>query len=190
MNEPGVLRETLRNGLRVIIVHNSLAPVVTTVVNYQVGADEAPSGFPGMADALEHMMFRGSPGLSADQLDEVGAMLGGNFDAQTQSNGLKLIVQPESVSNTVCVYSHIKNEPKIETKAGKDGVDEVLEELLTFGTQSLNRQAFEKALDEIGATESPGADFSLQVLSKDFDRGMELLADNEISPALPEKTFA
>lgn len=105
-------------------------------------------------------------------------------------NGLKLIIQPESVSDTVCVYGRVKNRPKVQMKSGKDGVDQALDRLFSFGTKSLDRLAFEKALDEIGATESAGAEFSLQVLTSDFDRGMQLLADNQLSPALPEKAFA
>ncbi len=79
-----VLRATLPNGLRVVIVRNTLAPVVTTVMNYKVGSDQTPEGFPGMAHAQEHMMFRGSPGLSASQLANIAAAMGGEFDADTQ----------------------------------------------------------------------------------------------------------
>ena len=84
--DPGVLRATLDNGLRVVIVHNSLAPVAATSVNYLVGSDETPPGFPGTAHAQEHMMFRGSPGLTADQLADIGSVIGGNFNANTRED--------------------------------------------------------------------------------------------------------
>ena len=81
-----VTRSTLPNGLRVVVVRNSLSPVVSISVNYLVGSDEAPAGFPGMAHAQEHMMFRGSPGLTADQLADIGNVMGGNFNANTRES--------------------------------------------------------------------------------------------------------
>ena len=66
-NESGVTRATLDNGLRVVIIRDPLAPVVTVEDNYLVGANETPPGFPGMAHAQEHMAFRGCAGVPADQ---------------------------------------------------------------------------------------------------------------------------
>jgi zinc protease len=82
--ESAILRATLRNGLRVVIVRNPLAPVVTEVVNYEAGGQDSPAGFPGTAHAVEHMMFRSSTGLSTAQLANIGSLLGGDFNADTQ----------------------------------------------------------------------------------------------------------
>ena len=104
-------------------------------------------------------------------------------------NGLKLIVQPESISNTVSIYGHIKNNADLETPKGQEGADDELGQLFSYGSTTLDRIAFQKALDDIGAEESAGTDFSLQVLSSHLDRGVELLAQNELHPALPERAF-
>src|ERR1017187_8546311 len=78
------VRATLDNGLRVVIVRDPLAPVVTVEENYIAGGNETPAGFPGMAHAQEHMAFRGCAGLTADQIAAIFAQLGGNQNADTQ----------------------------------------------------------------------------------------------------------
>jgi hypothetical protein len=71
-----VVRAALDNGLRIVIVRDPLAPVVTVEENYIAGGDETPPGFPGMAHAQEHMAFRGCAGLSSDQIAAICAQLG------------------------------------------------------------------------------------------------------------------
>jgi zinc protease len=107
----------------------------------------------------------------------------------TLENGIKLIVQPEDVSDTVAVFGRIKSDADLETPKGQDGVDDVLGRLFSYGTTTLDRVAFQKALDDIGASENAGLDFSMYALASHFDRAVELLADNELHPALPEQAF-
>ena len=86
LERTAIVRETLPNGMRVVILRNSLAPVVTVETNFLVGGDETPTGFPGMAHAQEHMAFRGCNGMSADQTAAIYAELGGHNNADTQQN--------------------------------------------------------------------------------------------------------
>lgn len=104
-------------------------------------------------------------------------------------NGIKLIIQPSNISNIVSVYGHILNNPDIQIPIGKEGVDDVLDRLFSFGTKSFDRIAFQKELDRIGANESAGTDFSIQTLTEFFNRGVQLLAENELQPAFPEENF-
>ncbi len=107
----------------------------------------------------------------------------------TLSNGITLIVQPTKVSKTVTVYGRIDSNEDLQAPKGQEGVGQLLGSLFDYGTTTLDRAAFHKALDEIAATESAGSTFHLAVPSEHFDRGMQLLADNELHPALPAKAF-
>ena len=106
------------------------------------------------------------------------------------ANGIRLIVQPEKVSPTITVLGQVKNNDDLQEPAGKEGVSDLLGNLFSYGTLSLDRVAFQKAQDDIGAEISAGTSFGLRVQSDHFERGMELLADNLLRPALPEAAFA
>lgn len=108
----------------------------------------------------------------------------------TLPNGITLIVQPETVSDTVTVFGHIRNRPETEVPKGREGVSDVLHQLFSYGTETLDRVTFERALDEAGAQEVAGPDFSVQALASNFDRATQLLADNELHPRLPAQAFS
>ena len=108
----------------------------------------------------------------------------------TLANGIRLIVKTDTTSRTISVSGAIKNNSDLQSPPGKEGVADLLEGLYSYGTQTLDRLAFQKALDDISANESAGFNFSLRVLKDDFSRGMQLLADNELHPALPTEAFA
>ena len=105
------------------------------------------------------------------------------------ANGITLIVQPTKVSKTVTVQGRVDSDENLQAPKGQEGVGQLLGSLFDYGTTTLDRAAFHKALDGIAATESAGSSFSLAVPSANFDQGMQLLADNELHPALPQQAF-
>src|SRR5579863_2796944 len=107
----------------------------------------------------------------------------------TLPNGLRLIVRTVKVTPTVTLVGDVRHDPEMETPMGREGVARILDDLFSYGTKNLDRLAFQKALDDIAADESAGFQFTLEVLKQDFTRGVQLLADNELNPALPEQTF-
>jgi zinc protease len=105
------------------------------------------------------------------------------------SNGVRLIVQPETVTHTVVVSGQIENNPSVQEPAGQEGVADVTASLLPYGTTTYDRVGLATELDKIAATTTVGTSFSLSVLSQDLDRGVGLLADEELHPAFDSKSF-
>lgn len=78
-----VTSKTLANGLRVVIAESHAVPVVQVAMWYGFGANEETPGKTGLAHALEHMNFRGTPSLSDAGLDDVIARMGAQVNAET-----------------------------------------------------------------------------------------------------------
>ncbi len=110
-------------------------------------------------------------------------------NVQTLPNGLTLITVQSEISPTVIVRGEIRNNPSVETPPGKDGVSEIIDGLFPYGTTTYDRLGYQAELDKIAADENAGIAFGLNVLSKNFERGMDLLADNELHPAFPADAF-
>jgi zinc protease len=108
----------------------------------------------------------------------------------TLSNGIRLIVQPEHATRTVVVEGQILNDPQVQELPNQEGVNGITEALMPYGTTTYDRLALQTELDKIAATTGTGTDFGLSVLSSQFDRGVQLLADEELHPAFNAADFA
>jgi zinc protease len=105
------------------------------------------------------------------------------------ANGITLIVQPETISDSVFIYGSVKTAPALQEPLGKEGVSRVLEGMYPYGTQSMDRQTFTRALDAIDTSIDGGSGFGVQTTSRNFDRAMTLLAQNELQPRLDQTTL-
>ena len=74
---------TLKNGLKVVVIPDHRAPVVTHMVWYHVGGTDDPPGLSGAAHFFEHLMFRGTKAVPNGELSKIVARNGGQDNAQT-----------------------------------------------------------------------------------------------------------
>ena len=81
-----VRQEHLGNGLKILLLHDTRAPVVTCMVWYRVGARNERLGATGLAHLLEHMMFKGTPDYSATAFSNLIQRHGGRHNAFTNQD--------------------------------------------------------------------------------------------------------
>src|SRR5919202_2250395 len=82
----GVREYRLANGLKVLLVANRVAPVVTFLVLYRVGSRNEAVGHTGATHLLEHMLFKGTPTFNKERRTQIAATLqkvGADFNATT-----------------------------------------------------------------------------------------------------------
>jgi zinc protease len=76
----------LDNGLEVVVVPDTRAPVVTHMVWYRVGGADEPQGKSGIAHFLEHLMFKGTEKVPPGEFSKIVARLGGQDNAFTSQD--------------------------------------------------------------------------------------------------------
>jgi zinc protease len=78
-----VFETVLPNGLKVILLENHKAPLVTFQVWYRVGSRNEPWGKTGISHVLEHMMFKGTQKIGPEEFSRIVQENGGNDNAFT-----------------------------------------------------------------------------------------------------------
>lgn len=86
----GIYTTTLANGLQVVVVEDRAVPVVQSAIWYRFGSLYETPGKTGLAHALEHMSFRGTPEISAGGLDDIVARLGAEMNGSTTYDDTEL----------------------------------------------------------------------------------------------------
>ena len=75
--------QVLDNGLTVVVLQDQRAPVVDVYVAYKVGGADDPEKQVGIAHYLEHVMFKGIPGLAENEFFDSIHQWGGSVNAST-----------------------------------------------------------------------------------------------------------
>src|SRR5690348_6181447 len=74
---------SLPNGLRIVMAEDHHVPVVNLQVWYHVGSKDEKPGHTGFAHLFEHLMFKGSAHVGADEHSRIIEAMGGFDNAYT-----------------------------------------------------------------------------------------------------------
>jgi zinc protease len=117
---------TLDNGLRLIVYHDTTAPVVSVNVWYKVGSRNEPEGKRGMAHLFEHMAYKGSKNVGPEEHSKLIDRAGGQDNAFTGDDvtgywarlpkeklDLALYLFAEQMHNLVLTQEHLDSEREV-----------------------------------------------------------------------------
>lgn len=87
----------LANGLQVVVLPSSRAPIVNQLVVYKVGSADEVFGKTGIAHFLEHMMFKGTDTVGPTEFSRIVSRNGGRDNAYTSfdTTGYYQTVSPD-----------------------------------------------------------------------------------------------
>src|SRR5678809_1505581 len=76
-----IKERTLPNGLKVVSLQDNSSPTLAIHVWYDVGSKDDPQGRSGFAHMFEHLMFKSTAHMHAEQMDRLTEDVGGANNA-------------------------------------------------------------------------------------------------------------
>ncbi|MGB7799485.1 MAG: pitrilysin family protein [Pseudonocardiaceae bacterium] len=124
-------RETLPNGLRVVLSPDQSAPVVAVGVHFDVGFRSEPEGRTGFAHLFEHLMFQGSESLEKLAHFRHVQSSGGSFNGSTHPDYTNYyeIVPSAALERALFIEADRMRAPRITAENLRNQVDVVKEEI-------------------------------------------------------------
>jgi zinc protease len=124
-------RETLANGLRVVLSPARSAPVVAVGVHYDVGFRSEPEGHTGFAHLFEHLMFQGSESLEKLAHFRHVQASGGTFNGSTHQDYTDYyeVVPSAALERALFMEADRMRAPRITAENLRNQVDVVKEEI-------------------------------------------------------------
>jgi predicted Zn-dependent peptidase len=124
-------RETLSNGLRVVLSPDRSAPVVAVGVHYDVGFRSEPEGRTGFAHLFEHLMFQGSESLEKLAHFRHVQASGGTFNGSTHPDYTDYyeVVPSAALERALFIEADRMRAPRITAENLRNQVDVVKEEI-------------------------------------------------------------
>ncbi len=83
---PKATKFQLSNGMDVVVIPDTRAPVVTHMVWYRVGAADEPPRVSGIAHFLEHLMFKSTEKIAVGEFSKIISRMGGQDNAFTSQD--------------------------------------------------------------------------------------------------------
>lgn len=121
-----VFEATLDNGVKVLLLEEHKAPVITFHIWYRVGSRNEKPGRTGLAHLMEHMMFKGTTKVGSQRFSQRVRRNGGQDNAFTSQDytgyfvtiaadrvGLPLELEPDRMVNLLLDPDEVKRERSV-----------------------------------------------------------------------------
>tara|TARA_B100000989_G_scaffold298459_1_gene287903 strand:+ start:1011 stop:2315 length:1305 start_codon:yes stop_codon:yes gene_type:complete len=127
---------TLSNGLQVVVVENKRAPVISSMIWYDVGSADEEYGKSGLAHFLEHLMFKGTKKFPGSTFSNFISKNGGSENAFTSydytayfqtisSDKIEEVLEMEAdrMKNLVLTNDQVETEKKVILEERNQRID-------------------------------------------------------------------